>query len=156
MCFGLGQIYVTDEVVIGDFLPLGIACLETKKIVLVPSTFLEGRQDLPLPCARRKYLLAVEISQVAFSGPERRVWREELAPVLVSINAAAVEMTGQGCWWQVCLVGYRCGFEVGTLGSGRGFTLGSDGVCNFGRDEGSLSIFGGMCGGGVGGVSTAC
>ena len=42
-----------------------------------------------------------------------------------------------------------------TLGSGKGFTLGSDGVRILGRDEGSLSIFGGMCGGGVGGVWTA-
>ena len=41
---------------------------------------------------------------------------------------------------------------MGTLGSGRGITLGSDRVCTLRRDEGSLSIFGGRCGGGVGGV----
>ena len=52
------------------------------------------------------------------------------------------------------MVGYRCVFEVGTLGSGGGFNLGSDGVRNLGSDEGNLSIFGGRCGGGVGGVWT--
>ena len=55
----------------------------------------------------------------------------------------------------MCLVGYQCEGEAGTLGSGRGFTLGSDGVRNLGRDEGSFSISGGGCGGGVGGVWTA-
>ena len=40
---------------------------------------------------------------------------------------------------------------MGTLVSGRGFTLGSNEVCNLERDEGSLSTFGGVCGGGVGG-----
>ena len=44
---------------------------------------------------------------------------------------------------------------MGTLGSGGEFTLGSDGVRTLGRDEGSLSIFGGRYGGGVGGVWTA-
>ena len=94
--------------------------------------------------------------QVDLLGPEWRVWREDLAPVLVLITAAAVAMNGRGCWCQVCLVGYPCGAEVGTLGSGRGFNLGIDRVCTLGRDEGSLSIFGGMCGGGVGGVWTEC
>ena len=44
---------------------------------------------------------------------------------------------------------------MGTLGSERGFILGSDGVCTLVRDEGGLSIFGGRCGGGVGGAWTA-
>ena len=43
----------------------------------------------------------------------------------------------------------------GTLGSGGGFILGNDGVRTLGRDEGSLSIFGGRCFGGVGCVWTA-
>ena len=133
-----------------------MACLETKNILLVPSTRLEGRQYLPPPCARRKNLLAVEISQVTLSGPERRVWREDLAPVLVSITEAAVATMGQGCWWRVCLVGYRCGVEVGTLGRGGGFILRSDGVRTLGRYEGIISIFGGRCGLGVGVVWTAC
>ena len=55
----------------------------------------------------------------------------------------------------MCLLGYQCGFEVVTLGSGGGFTLGSGGVRTLGRDEGILSIFGGRCDGGVGGVWTA-
>ena len=100
-------------------------------------------------------LLLVEMSQFAFSGPERRVWIEGLAPVLVSITAEVVTTMGQGCWWRVCLVGYRCGVEVGTLRSGGGFTLGSDGVRILGRDEDILSIFGGRCGGRVGGYSTS-
>ena len=90
--------------------------------------------------------MAVEISQVDLLGPEWRVWREDLAPVLVSTTEVAVETMGRGCWWRVCLVGYLCGVEVGTLGSGGGFNLGSDGVRTLGRDEGSLSIFGGSCG----------
>ena len=44
---------------------------------------------------------------------------------------------------------------MGTLGNGGGFTLGSDEVRTLRRDEGSLSIFGGRCVGGVGGVWTA-
>ena len=41
-------------------------------------------------------MLAAEIYQVAFSGTYRRVWREYLAPVMVSITAAAVEIMGRG------------------------------------------------------------
>ena len=41
---------------------------------------------------------------------------------------------------------------MGTLGSGRGFTLGSDGLLTLRRYEGSLSMFVGRWGGGVGGV----
>ena len=41
-------------------------------------------------------LFAVEISQVALSEPERRVWREDLTPVDVLTNAAAVAMAGFG------------------------------------------------------------
>ena len=47
----------------------------------------------------------------------------------------------------MCLVGYQCGGEAGTLGS--------DGVRTLGRDEGSLPRSGGGCGVGVGGVWTA-
>ena len=54
ICFGLGQLDVAEEVGVGIFLTLGIAYFETKKIVLAPSTRLEGRQDLSPPCARRK------------------------------------------------------------------------------------------------------
>ena len=106
----------------------------------------------PSTLCQAEKLLAVEIPRVAFLGPERRVWREDLSLILVPITASAVAMIERGCLWQVCLVGYRCGFEVVTLGSGRGFTLGSDGLCTLGRDEGSLSIFRGKCGGGVGGI----
>ena len=52
----------------------------------------------------------------------------------------------------MCLVGYQCGDELGTLRSGRGFILGSDGVRTLRIDEGSLPISGVRCGGGVGGV----
>ena len=45
---------------------------------------------------------------------------------------------------------------MGTLRSGGGFTLGSDGVCTLGRDEECFPRSGGGCGGGVGGVWTAC
>ena len=40
--------------------------------------------------------LAVEISQVACSGPEQRVWGEDLAPVMVSITEAVVATIGRG------------------------------------------------------------
>ena len=65
-------------------------------MVSVPSISLEGRRDLPPPCAKRKNSFDVEISQVTFLGPDRRVWREDLAPVMVSITAAAVETAGCG------------------------------------------------------------
>ena len=65
-------------------------------MVLVTSTRLEGRQDLPPPCARRKNSLAVVISQVAFSGLDHRLWREDLAPVMVLITVAAVAIMGRG------------------------------------------------------------
>ena len=39
---------------------------------------------------------SVEISLVAFSGPDWRVWREDFAPVVVLITAEAVEMSGRG------------------------------------------------------------
>ena len=71
-------------------------CLETKKMVLVPLIRLDGRHDSPPPCAKRKNSFAVEISQVALSVLDRRVWREDLAPVDVLMNAAAVAMTGLG------------------------------------------------------------
>ena len=80
-----------------------MACLETKTIMLVPLTSLKGRRYLPLPCARRKKSLEAEISQVTFSGPERRVWRDYLATVFVLITAAAVEkcgeVAGDECVW---------------------------------------------------------
>ena len=43
---------------------------------------------------------------------------------------------------------------MGTLGSGRGFTLRSRTGFTLRRDKGILSMFGGMCGGGVVGVWT--
>ena len=92
----LGEIDVADKFSTGYFLSLGMVCLETKNMVLVPSMCLEGRQDLPPLCAKRKNSFAVEISQVDFLGPDRRVWREDLAPVMVSITTAEVETTGRG------------------------------------------------------------
>ena len=52
----------------GMFLLLGMSCLDKKNMVLVSSTHLEGRRDLPPSCARRKNSLVVEIYQVVFSG----------------------------------------------------------------------------------------
>ena len=62
-------------------------------MVSVPSTRLEGRKDSPPPFARRKNSFVVEISHVAFSGTDRRVWREDLAPVIVLITMAEVVTT---------------------------------------------------------------
>ena len=95
MHLSIGELDVADEVGIG-FLSLGMVCLETKNMVSVPSTSLEECQDLPPPCSRRKKLFVVEISQVDFSGPDRRVWIEDLAPVMVSITALAVATPGSG------------------------------------------------------------
>ena len=129
--------------------------MEKNKIVLVPPTRLEGRKNFPLPCTRRNKYLAVEISQVDFSGSEQRVWGEDLAPLLVSITTEAVAKMGQGCWWRVCLVGYQYGVEVGTLRNGRVFILGSDWLSTLRRYEGGLLIFGGSCGGVLSDVWTA-
>ena len=78
------------------FLFVGMVCLDTKKMVLVPLICLYGRRDLPPPCAKRKKLFAVKISQVALSGPDQRVCREYLAPVDVLITAATVATAGRG------------------------------------------------------------
>ena len=69
MCFILGELDVTDKVGICNFLFEGIVCLETKNMVLVPLMRLDGRRDLSPSCAKRKNSFAVEISQVALSGP---------------------------------------------------------------------------------------
>ena len=103
-------------------------------MVLVPTARLEGRRDLPPTCSRRKNSFVVKISQVALSGPDWRVWREDLAPVMVSITAAAVARTGSFWLWIVCLVVYQCGGEAGTLVIVRGFNPGSDGVHTLGRN----------------------
>ena len=99
----------------------GIVCLETNNMVLVPLMRLYGRCDLPPPCAKRKNSFAVDIYQVSLSGPERRVWRDDLAPVDVLMSASAVAIAEFGWLWQECQVRYQC-FE-GTLGSGGRSTL---------------------------------
>ena len=73
-----------------------IVCLETKNMLLVPLMHLDGRCDVPPPCDKREKLLAVEISQVALLGPDRRVWRDDLDPVCVLMNATAVATVGIG------------------------------------------------------------
>ena len=42
MCFGLGQIYVTDEVVIGDFFTLGDSLFGDKKDCVGAFNFFGG------------------------------------------------------------------------------------------------------------------
>ena len=96
MRFSLGEIDVADKVGIVFCLFVGVVCLDTKKMALVPLMPLYGRRDLPPPCAKRENSFAVKISQVALSGPDRRVWREDLAPVDVLITEAAVTMAGRG------------------------------------------------------------
>ena len=54
MCLSIGQLDVADEVGEGNFFTLGDGLFGEKNIVLVPSTRLEERQDLPPPCARRE------------------------------------------------------------------------------------------------------
>ena len=63
-------------------------------MVLVALMRLDGSRDLPPPCAKQGNSFAVKISQVSLSGPDRRVWREDLAPVDVLMTAAVVENTG--------------------------------------------------------------
>ena len=50
---------------------------------------------IPTLCQVEKNL-ALEIYQVDFSGPDRVVWREDLAYVMVSITAEAVATMGRG------------------------------------------------------------
>ena len=42
VCFSFGELDVADDVRIGYILSLRVVCLERKKMVLVPSTRLEG------------------------------------------------------------------------------------------------------------------
>ena len=65
-------------------------------MVLVSLMCLDGRRDLPPPWAKQKKSFAVEIYQVALSGTDWRVWREDLAPVVMLITEAAVAMAGHG------------------------------------------------------------
>ena len=65
-------------------------------MVLVLLMRLDGRCDLPPPCAKRKNSFAVDISQVALSGPDQRFWREDLAPTDVLITASTVATAGCG------------------------------------------------------------
>ena len=96
MCFILGELDVTDKVGIYIFLLDGIVCLDTNKMMLVPLIRFGGRRDLPPPCGKWKNSFSVKISQVALSGPDRRVWREDLAPVDVLMTASMVEMAEFG------------------------------------------------------------
>ena len=57
---------------------------------------LDGRRYLPPPCAKQKISFDVDISQVAFSGTDQIVWREDFSPVVVLITAAAVATAGRG------------------------------------------------------------
>ena len=65
-------------------------------MVLVPLMRLDGRHDLPPPYAKRKNSFAVKIPQVALPGPDRRVWKEDLAPVGVFFTGAVVVIAGRG------------------------------------------------------------
>ena len=96
MRFSLGELDVADKIGMGFFLFEGIVCQETKKMVLVPLMYMDRRHDLPPPCAKQKKSFDVDISQVALSGPDWRVLREDLAPVDVLMNAAAVATAGLG------------------------------------------------------------
>ena len=73
-----------------------IVCLETKTMMLVLLMRLYGMLDFLPPCAKWKNLFSFVISQVALSGPTRRFWREDLAPVDVFMTAAAVATSGFG------------------------------------------------------------
>ena len=65
-------------------------------MVLVPLMILDGRRDLPPPCAKQKSLFAVDIFQVALSGPDQRVWKDYFSPVDVFITTDAVATAGRG------------------------------------------------------------
>ena len=68
MCFSLGDLDVTDKVGICIFFFEGIVCLETKKMVLVPLMRLDGRRDLPPPCAKRKNRLLLRFPKLLCWG----------------------------------------------------------------------------------------
>ena len=50
------------------FLFVGMVFLETKKIVLVPLMRLDGRHDLPPPCAKQKICLLSRFPKLIFQG----------------------------------------------------------------------------------------
>ena len=94
--FSFGELDVADEVGIGYFLVFGGGVLRYKEDGIVTFNMFGGGQDLPPPCVRRKKSFVVEIYQVALLGPDQRVWREDLMPVMVLITALAVPATGRG------------------------------------------------------------
>ena len=105
MSFIFGELDVADEVGIGYFFVFWDGVFGDKEDGIGPFNTFGGWRYLPPPCVRQKDYFVVKISKVDFSGPDRRVWREDLAPVMVSIATEAVEATRRVWLWQVCLVG---------------------------------------------------
>ena len=106
MCFSLGKLDVADEVGVGYFFTFGDGLFGDKKYCVGAFNSLGRETGFTSTLCQAEKNLAVESSQVTFSWQEKRVWRDDLAPVLGLITAAAVAMTGRGCCWRVCLVGY--------------------------------------------------
>ena len=105
MCFILGHIDVADEVGVGIF-NFGNGLFGYKKYYVDAFNAFGGETVFTSTPFQAENLLPVEISQVVFLGPERIVWKEDLAPALVLITAEAVATMGRGYWWRVFLVGY--------------------------------------------------
>ena len=96
MRFSLGELDVAEKVGVGYFFVFGDGVLGEKEDGIGPLNEFGGETGFTPTCAKRKNSFAAEISRVAFSGPDRRVWREDLAPVMVLITSEAVETTGRG------------------------------------------------------------
>ena len=96
MRFSLGEIDVADKVGIVFCLFVGVVCLDTKKMALVPLMPLYGRRDLPPPCAKRENSFAVDIFQVALSGPNPPSKLYDPNRFLPMVTETAVATAGRG------------------------------------------------------------
>ena len=96
MRFSLGNLDVAEKVGIGYFFTFGDGVFGDKQYGIGPFNVFGGDTGFTSTLCQAEKLLAVEISQGAFSGLDRKVWGEDLAPVMVLITAAAMVTMGRG------------------------------------------------------------
>ena len=96
MCFSFGELNVADEVGIGYFLVFGDGVFGDKEDGIDPFNTFGGVIRFTSTLCQAKKSFVVEISQGAFLGTDQRVWREDLASVIVSITVLAVAKTRHG------------------------------------------------------------
>ena len=94
MHFSLGQVDIIEKFGIGYFFTFGDGVFGDREDGIGPFNVFRGNIGFASTLFQAGNSLEVDISQVAFSGPDRRVRRDYLAHVMVSITAAVVSTMG--------------------------------------------------------------